>query len=187
MTSEKSPVLPVAESAAPTAPRGGRRSKAKWGLLVITSALALLTLFQSNYLSKLDLSAPPCLRSLTTSSALGEAQTTKYKSAVPKLGVPEKIQRQWGQYSPYYPAGKYVAPPKGCVIDQVNIVRRSRIPRAVHALTACSPDSSKDTVLGSLIMTTTTKLLWRDFKLRKRCMAISSFSKTTSTRWGRTT
>ncbi len=42
----------------------------------------------------------------------------------PPLGFPEKIQRQWGQYSPYFPAGKYIPPPSSCSITQVNIVSR---------------------------------------------------------------
>ncbi|KIP09825.1 hypothetical protein PHLGIDRAFT_22644 [Phlebiopsis gigantea 11061_1 CR5-6] len=45
-------------------------------------------------------------------------------SRVPQLGVPEKIQRHWGQYSPYFPVGEYAQPPPGCVIDQVNILQR---------------------------------------------------------------
>ena len=40
----------------------------------------------------------------------------------PPLGLPEKVQRRWGQYSPYFPAGKYRDPPKECRITQVNIV-----------------------------------------------------------------
>lgn len=41
----------------------------------------------------------------------------------PPLGLPERIQRRWGQYSPYFPAGEYVPPPDGCDIVQVSIVR----------------------------------------------------------------
>ncbi|THG97873.1 hypothetical protein EW026_g4210 [Hermanssonia centrifuga] len=40
------------------------------------------------------------------------------------LYLAEKIQRQWGQYSPYFPAGKYIPPPSSCSITQVNILQR---------------------------------------------------------------
>ena len=49
----------------------------------------------------------------------------KQKSA-PPLGLPKKVQKRWGQYSPYMPAGKYKPPPNTCVINQVNIVRMSQ-------------------------------------------------------------
>lgn len=47
---------------------------------------------------------------------------TPHALLAPPLGFPEKIQRRWGQYSPYFPAGGYVQPPVGCEITQVNIV-----------------------------------------------------------------
>ncbi|KZT68433.1 phytase [Daedalea quercina L-15889] len=40
------------------------------------------------------------------------------------LDVPIRIQRYWGQYSPYYPAGEYVPAPPGCNVTQVNILHR---------------------------------------------------------------
>ncbi|KAM5541215.1 hypothetical protein V8D89_005144 [Ganoderma adspersum] len=42
----------------------------------------------------------------------------------PKLGVPEAIQTKWGQYAPYRAMGKYVGPPEGCRVTQVNILQR---------------------------------------------------------------
>lgn len=44
------------------------------------------------------------------------------RKAAPPLGLPIKVQKRWGQYSPYLPAGKYKPPPSSCVINQVNIV-----------------------------------------------------------------
>ena len=51
-------------------------------------------------------------------------QSRKSVSA-PPLGLPKKVQKRWGQYSPYMPAGKYPHPPSSCEIDQVNIVGTS--------------------------------------------------------------
>lgn len=36
------------------------------------------------------------------------------------IDVPTRIQRLWGQYSPYFPAGEYILPPKGCNLTQVS-------------------------------------------------------------------
>ena len=36
------------------------------------------------------------------------------------IDVPVRIQRFWGQYSPYYPAGEYAPTPTGCNITQVS-------------------------------------------------------------------
>lgn len=36
------------------------------------------------------------------------------------IDVPIRIQRFWGQYSPYYPAGEYTPIPTGCNITQVS-------------------------------------------------------------------
>ena len=36
------------------------------------------------------------------------------------IDVPVRIQRFWGQYSPYYPAGEYAPAPTGCNITQVS-------------------------------------------------------------------
>ena len=41
----------------------------------------------------------------------------------PPLGIPEYIQRCWGQYAPYFPADSYELPPATCEITQVHIVR----------------------------------------------------------------
>ncbi|KAH9836797.1 histidine phosphatase superfamily [Rhodofomes roseus] len=40
------------------------------------------------------------------------------------VDVPVRIQRFWGQYSPYYPAGEYMPVPTGCNVTQVNILHR---------------------------------------------------------------
>ncbi|KLO05907.1 phosphoglycerate mutase-like protein [Schizopora paradoxa] len=48
----------------------------------------------------------------------------KYHPTTPTLGVPEDVQHNWAQYSPYHPEGVYLTPPDGCVIDQVNILQR---------------------------------------------------------------
>ncbi|KAH9931261.1 histidine phosphatase superfamily [Fomitopsis serialis] len=40
------------------------------------------------------------------------------------VDIPIRIQRFWGQYSPYYPAGEYVPAPTGCNVTQVNILHR---------------------------------------------------------------
>ncbi|KAH9948287.1 acid phosphatase [Amylocystis lapponica] len=37
----------------------------------------------------------------------------------PPLGVPEHIQRLWGQYSPWFPAAEYTPPPCNCNITQL--------------------------------------------------------------------
>jgi len=42
----------------------------------------------------------------------------------PPLGLPDKVQRRWGQYSPWFPAGDYPSPPPGCQVNQVNILHR---------------------------------------------------------------
>ncbi|KAK7691678.1 hypothetical protein QCA50_005077 [Cerrena zonata] len=50
----------------------------------------------------------------------------------PPLGIPERVQRQWGQYSPWFPNKEYEYPPEGCEITQVNILQRhgARFPNA---------------------------------------------------------
>ena len=116
-------MLPVVDSAVHTQPPAAPRSRTKRTVLVGAGVLALLALARSGKSIELNFDVPECLRSLTTFSAPDEAAAAE--SALPELGVPEKIQRRWGQYSPYYPAGEYVPPPDGCVIDQVNIVRDS--------------------------------------------------------------
>ncbi|KAI0802034.1 histidine phosphatase superfamily [Irpex lacteus] len=51
---------------------------------------------------------------------------TESKHSLP-IGIPDEIQHQWGQYSPYHRAGKYTPPPKGCELIQVNILQRHGI------------------------------------------------------------
>ncbi|KAK7453498.1 hypothetical protein VKT23_011775 [Stygiomarasmius scandens] len=34
------------------------------------------------------------------------------------------LERSWAQYSPFFPVDEYQLPPRGCVIDQVNIIQR---------------------------------------------------------------
>ncbi|CAL1699910.1 unnamed protein product [Somion occarium] len=46
------------------------------------------------------------------------------KPITPILGVPREIQRNWAQYSPYFPVEDYRSPPKGCAVTQVNILQR---------------------------------------------------------------
>ncbi|KAF7795764.1 hypothetical protein EIP86_006931 [Pleurotus ostreatoroseus] len=53
-----------------------------------------------------------------------DATSSPSSTFAPPLGFPERIQRRWGQYSPYFPAGDYVPPPTGCEITQVNILQR---------------------------------------------------------------
>ena len=38
---------------------------------------------------------------------------------VPDRSAPFELQKSWAQYSPYFPAGDYHDPPKGCKIIQV--------------------------------------------------------------------
>ena len=40
----------------------------------------------------------------------------------PRIDVPDAIKTSWGAYSPYYSASKYVHPPQGCSVNQVNLV-----------------------------------------------------------------
>ncbi|KAJ3927688.1 MAG: acid phosphatase [Lentinula lateritia] len=49
-----------------------------------------------------------------------------------RLTPPYVLQQNWGAYSPYYPVAKYVAPPEGCSITQINILQRhgARYPTA---------------------------------------------------------
>lgn len=115
-------VLPVVDPAAPAAAPSQRKSNVKRGVLSVVGILALFALTRSTYTPDFELSIPPCMRSALSAGVATESDVVT-DSAVPTLGVPVKIQKRWGQYSPYRPAGKYVQPPKGCVIDQVNIVR----------------------------------------------------------------
>ncbi|KIJ69718.1 hypothetical protein HYDPIDRAFT_78145 [Hydnomerulius pinastri MD-312] len=42
----------------------------------------------------------------------------------PSLGFPQALEQLWAQYSPYYAAATYEAPPDGCNIVQVNLLQR---------------------------------------------------------------
>ena len=101
--SEKFPYLPLTNSIPRTAPDNFNGRPSRWvcvgkiATVVILSVLLILQIFHKEVLQPRFMLAPP-------------------------LGFPEKIQRRWGQYSPYFPAGGYVAPPEGCAITQVNIV-----------------------------------------------------------------
>ncbi|KAH8092499.1 phytase [Cristinia sonorae] len=46
------------------------------------------------------------------------------KPVTPALNVPKDTQLKWAQYSPYYPVDPYKYPPKGCAVEQVNILQR---------------------------------------------------------------
>ena len=112
------PVLPTVDPSIPNAATSSkRRNTVKRGLLAGAGVLTLLVLSRPTHLAGFELPIPSFFRTPVVA-------TQSYPdSRVPQLGVPEKIQRHWGQYSPYFPVGEYVQPPPGCVIDQVNIVR----------------------------------------------------------------
>lgn len=46
-----------------------------------------------------------------------------YTPVTPSTGLDPAIQRKLGPYAPWYPSGTYGAPPAGCALNQVNIVR----------------------------------------------------------------
>ena len=71
--------------------------------------MALLTLVTLTYLCY----AYAALHPLQSRSALHDFPS------VPSLDVPHNIQRSWSMYSPYFAAGRYEAPPDGCLVDQV--------------------------------------------------------------------
>ena len=50
--------------------------------------------------------------------SLGYA-TSVPKATAPTFPIAESEQLNWAQYSPYFPLGKYEAPPGNCRIDQV--------------------------------------------------------------------
>ncbi|KAH7923636.1 acid phosphatase [Leucogyrophana mollusca] len=45
-------------------------------------------------------------------------------NTTPSLGFNQTLEQTWAQYSPYYPAAEYTAPPDGCSIIQVNLLQR---------------------------------------------------------------
>ena len=103
MASEKQPILPLTTTD-PSAFTQRRRQRLP--LLAFVSVIAFWSVVYHEAFGTTDLAA---WKSLTENSNA-------------PVGLPDKIQRRWGQYSPYYPAGKYVPPPKGCKITQVHIV-----------------------------------------------------------------
>lgn len=59
---------------------------------------------------------------------------------VPDIGFPESVLRNWGQYSPWIPAGSYVPPPLGCVVNQVSFPSALFLsPNPSIDKTTCSP------------------------------------------------
>lgn len=99
-TSDKTPYLPLINPVA-TATSEGHRRTSKLVKIVVAAVLGLLFIL--------------------TQTSVKEQLRHRFFVA-PPLGFPEKIQKRWGQYSPYFPAGGYVSPPEGCSITQVNIV-----------------------------------------------------------------
>lgn len=51
----------------------------------------------------------------TTGPVLREA----YRPVTPDLGLPTKAATSLAQLTPWFPAGNYVSPPQGCVVNQV--------------------------------------------------------------------
>ncbi|GJE84780.1 histidine phosphatase family protein [Phanerochaete sordida] len=116
LANEKVPALPIVDPAGPASAQNQSRTRTRRGLLAVAGLLTILAV--SSFSCNADSYIPECLRSLVRQPALDIV------CGLPVLDLPEKIQRRWGQYSPYYPAGEYVPPPVGCVIDQVNILHR---------------------------------------------------------------
>ncbi|KAI0087758.1 histidine phosphatase superfamily [Irpex rosettiformis] len=108
MASEKELILPLAiiERSKHRTERHG------WFLLSLVSIIAFWSFVYCEVLGKTGFA----IRLLLTD-----------KGHTTPIGLPDRIQRRWGQYSPYFPAGKYVGPPKGCKITQVNILQRHGI------------------------------------------------------------
>lgn len=64
------------------------------------------------------------LLSSTTAAHPAPADTARgYVPRTPDLGLPDWIGHSLAQYSSYWPVERYRAPPAGCAVDQVNIVR----------------------------------------------------------------
>ena len=53
------------------------------------------------------------------SSAFATSIPSGIHSTTPVFPISVSEQKNWGQYSPYFPLAEYQAPPKGCEITQV--------------------------------------------------------------------
>lgn len=84
-----------------------------------------------------------CLLSLSEVLA-----TSVSKNTAPTFPIPESEQRNWSPYSPYFPLAEYKAPPAGCQINQVNIVRQFAFGNSIQVV-ICYASRSKDMVPGS--------------------------------------
>lgn len=129
LANKKGPALPVVNPAGPASAQKEPKTRTRRGLLAVAGLLTLLAI--SSFSCDAESYIPECLRSLIPEPA------EYISSGSPELGLPKKIQRRWGQYSPYYPAGEYVPPPVGCTIDQVNIVCRFTHAHPIHADMRC--------------------------------------------------
>lgn len=61
--------------------------------------------------------------------------TSVPKNTAPTFPIPESEQREWSAYSPYFPLAEYKAPPAGCRINQVNIVRPPAFEKSIQDMT----------------------------------------------------
>lgn len=103
--SEKTSYLPIDNSSSDAVFASDRTRRAlQPGKILVAIGVGLLVLTQTSFIHVIQ-------------------QGRAVAPVAPPLGFPEKIQRRWGQYSPYFPSGGYVMPPEGCEITQVNIVR----------------------------------------------------------------
>ncbi|KAI0789298.1 acid phosphatase [Abortiporus biennis] len=96
----KHSLLPVSAGGAEEFEQRNTRFEARFIKLFFLGCVALLFWAQ------------PCFRSRSSGRV------------APPLGLPENIQRHWGQYSPWFPNEKYIAPPAQCEITQVNVLQR---------------------------------------------------------------
>ncbi|ETW86127.1 hypothetical protein HETIRDRAFT_471458 [Heterobasidion irregulare TC 32-1] len=58
------------------------------------------------------------------STSSHHAPTARAGIKAPPVDLPEKLQKAWAMYSPYFSSGEYVDPPAGCVVSQVNLIQR---------------------------------------------------------------
>lgn len=54
------------------------------------------------------------------STSSHHAPTAGAGPKAPPVDLPEKLQKAWAMYSPYFSSGEYVDPPAGCVVSQVS-------------------------------------------------------------------
>ncbi|KAI0683443.1 histidine phosphatase superfamily, partial [Cytidiella melzeri] len=106
MASEKHPVLPL--SAILSLPQT-QTGPGRHGLLALVSLLALGVFVYCESFARLNVPLWIKPRKLSYSAP---------------VGLPAKVQRRWGQYSPYFREGEYAPPPEGCEVSQVNILQR---------------------------------------------------------------